>query len=61
MTGFVKMTYVQLNEQVTLQSQDPVKCKAGLKSSLIDLEALTIKTRVTRPKDFLKDGCENVY
>jgi hypothetical protein len=32
-------TYVQLNEQVTLQNQDPVKIKAGLKPSLIDLEA----------------------
>lgn len=33
-------TYVQLNEQVTLQNQDPVKrFKAGLKPSLIDLEA----------------------
>lgn len=32
-------TYVQINEQVTLQNQDPVKVKAGLKPSLIDLEA----------------------
>jgi hypothetical protein len=32
-------TYVILNEQVTLQSQDPVKYNAGLKPSLIDLEA----------------------
>lgn len=36
--GFIK-TYVTLNEQVTLQNQDPVKIKAGLKPSLIDLEA----------------------
>ena len=36
--GIIK-TYVQLNEQVTLQNQDPVKIKAGLKPSLIDLEA----------------------
>lgn len=39
MSGFVKMTYVVLNEQVTLQNQDPVKFNAGLKPSLIDLEA----------------------
>lgn len=40
MTDFVKMTYVQINEQVTLQNQDPVKkFNAGLKPSLIDLEA----------------------
>lgn len=40
MTDFVTMTYVQLNEQVTLQNQDPVnKFNAGLKPSLIDLEA----------------------
>lgn len=32
-------TYVILNEQVTLQNQDPVKIKAGLKPTLIDLEA----------------------
>ena len=33
-------TYVMLNEQVTLQNQDPVKrFIAGLKPSLIDLEA----------------------
>lgn len=37
-SAFIK-TYVQLNEQVTLQNQDPVKNKAGLKPSLIDLEA----------------------
>lgn len=36
--GIIK-TYIQLNEQVTLQNQDPVKEKAGLKPSLIDLEA----------------------
>jgi len=41
MTGFVKMTYVQINEQVTLQNQDPVKFNAGLKPMVIDLEALT--------------------
>ncbi len=35
---FIK-TYVQINEQVTLQNQDPVKRNAGLKPSLIDLEA----------------------
>ena len=40
MTDFViKKTYVVLNEQVTLQNQDPVKIKAGLKPILIDLEA----------------------
>jgi hypothetical protein len=39
MSGFVTMTYVMINEQVTLQNQDPVKIKAGLKPSLIDLEA----------------------
>lgn len=43
MTGFVKLTYVQINEQVTLQNQDPVKIlRAGLKPSLIDLEAYGI-------------------
>jgi hypothetical protein len=36
--GIIK-TYVQLNEQVTLQNQDPVSVLAGLKPSLIDLEA----------------------
>lgn len=44
MTGslFIK-TYVQLNEQVSLQNQDPVKIfKAGLKLSLIDLEAYRV-------------------
>lgn len=39
MTDFGYMTYVILNEQVTLQNQDPVKIKAGLKPVLIDLEA----------------------
>lgn len=40
------------NEQVTLQNQDPVKrFKAGLKPSVIDLEALTLKPSVTRAKD----------
>ena len=39
MIDSVTMTYVLLNEQVTLQSQDPVKYNAGLKPSLIDLEA----------------------
>ena len=34
-------TYVQLNEQVTLQNQDPKKCGV-YKSSLIDLEVLTL-------------------
>jgi hypothetical protein len=34
-------TYVALNEQVTLQNQDPVKFNAGLKPWVIDLEALT--------------------
>jgi|GEM_PF-6701573 hypothetical protein len=38
MIGFGNLTYVQLNEQVTLQNQDPVKFNAGLKLSLIDLE-----------------------
>ena len=38
MIGFVAMTYVMLNEQVTLQNQDPVKFTAGLKPSLIVLE-----------------------
>lgn len=43
MTDFVIIkTYVQLNEQVTLQNQDPVKVKAGLKPSLIDLEAYSL-------------------
>ena len=41
MTGFEDLTYVTLNEQVTLQNQDPVKFNAGLKSWVIDLEALT--------------------
>lgn len=50
MTDFVTMTYVTLNEQVTLQNQDPVKFKAGLKPWVIDLEALTNKTSVTREK-----------
>lgn len=39
MIGSVYLTYVQINEQVTLQNQDPVKRKAGLKPTLIDLEA----------------------
>jgi hypothetical protein len=53
MTDFVIIkTYVTLNEQVTLQNQDPVKrFKAGLKPSVIDLEALTLKSSVTRAKD----------
>ena len=51
MTGFAIKTYVILNEQVTLQNQDPVKFKAGLKPSVIDLEALTLKSSVTRAKD----------
>jgi hypothetical protein len=42
MIDFVRMTYVQLNEQVTLQSQDPVDSSAGLKPWVIDLEALTL-------------------
>lgn len=58
MTDFGKLTYVQLNEQVTLQNQDPVKFNAGLKSSLIDLEAQAIK-RVTRGKDFLRGDHAN--
>ena len=41
MSGSEQMTYVQLNEQVTLQNQDPVDVLAGLKPWLIDLEALT--------------------
>jgi hypothetical protein len=41
MTDSVKMTYVTINEQVTLQNQDPVKFNAGLKPWVIDLEALT--------------------
>lgn len=37
------LTYVQINEQVTLQNQDPVKqLNAGLKPTLIDLEAYSI-------------------
>ena len=51
MTDFEALTYVTLNEQVTLQSQDPVKCYAGLKPWVIDLEALTYKASVTRAKD----------
>ncbi len=43
MTDSDKMTYIQLNEQVTLQSQDPVNIQAGLKPTLIDLEALTYR------------------
>jgi hypothetical protein len=40
MTDFVTLTYVQINEQVTLQNQDPVNSfNAGLKPILIDLEA----------------------
>ena len=55
MTDFVAMTYVMLNEQVTLQNQDPVKAfNAGLKPSVIDLEALTLKPSVTRAKDKLR-------
>jgi hypothetical protein len=50
MTDFVKLTYVQINEQVTLQNQDPVKFNAGLKPLVIDLEALTYKASVTRGK-----------
>ena len=46
---------MQLNEQVTLQNQDPVKSLAGLKPWVIDLETLTFKTSATRAKDFLKD------
>jgi hypothetical protein len=41
MTDFEQLTYVTLNEQVTLQNQDPVKVNAGLKPWVIDLEALT--------------------
>jgi hypothetical protein len=57
MTGFGKLTYVTINEQVTLQNQDPVDVfiRAGLKPWVIDLEALTFKSSVTRAKDFLKD------
>ncbi|HTJ49068.1 MAG TPA: hypothetical protein VL443_06400 [Cyclobacteriaceae bacterium] len=33
-------TYVQLNEQVTLQNQDPKQKYGVFKSSLIDLEAV---------------------
>lgn len=33
-------TYVTLNEQVTLQNQDPKQIYGVFKSSLIDLEAL---------------------
>ena len=51
MTDFAKLTYVSINEQVTLQNQDPVKFKAGLKPWVIDLEALTLKSSVTRAKD----------
>lgn len=51
MIGSEHLTYVQLNEQVTLQNQDPVNMfKAGLKPWVIDLEALTNKTSVTRGK-----------
>jgi len=55
MTDSVTLTYVQINEQVTLQNQDPVKFNAGLKPWVIDLEALTFKSSVTRAKDFLKE------
>ena len=55
MTDFVKMTYVQINEQVTLQNQDPVKAKAGLKPSLIDLEAYG-KSYGDKGEGFLR-GC----
>ena len=42
MIGSELLTYVQLNEQVTLQNQDPVnEFKAGLKPWVIDLEVLT--------------------
>ena len=51
MTGFEELTYVQINEQVTLQSQDPVKIQAGLKPSLIDLEAYVHMYMATRGKD----------
>jgi len=53
MYDFATMTYVTLNEQVTLQNQDPIcnKIQSGVcKSFLIDLEALTNKTSVTREK-----------
>ena len=49
MTDFGEKTYVSLNEQVTLQNQDPVDISAGLKSSLIDLEAEVLEP-VTRGK-----------
>ena len=41
MIGFEELTYVTINEQVTLQNQDPVdvSLRAGLKSWVIDLEA----------------------
>ena len=39
MTDSVTLTYVTINEQVTLQNQDPVKFNAGLKSLVIDLKA----------------------
>ncbi len=57
MSGSGTLTYVQLNEQVTLQNQDPVdvSVRAGLKPWVIDLETLTFKTSATRAKDFLKD------
>jgi hypothetical protein len=55
MTDFVTIkTYVMLNEQVTLQNQDPVKFNAGFKPSVIDLEALTLTASVTRAKDKLR-------
>jgi hypothetical protein len=52
MIGFEELTYVTINEQVTLQNQDPVgvSIRAGLKPWVIDLEALTNKTSVIRGK-----------
>jgi hypothetical protein len=55
MSDFELMTYVTLNEQVTLQNQDPVSSLAGLKPSLIDLEAYSYIAMVTRANDEIKD------
>lgn len=57
-----ELTYVQLNEQVTLQNQDPVlnECAARLGVSLSlfwgykifsdGLESLNVKSKITRGK-----------
>ena len=58
MSGSGTLTYVQLNEQVTLQNQDPVKFNAGLKPSLIDLEAYG-ESYGNKGEGFLKDDHGN--